>query len=99
MSDAPIGDVPVVTPPIQVNANPLVDQVATGLRYALLAVASIAGALGYSHVAGQASALLSATGTVAGLIVFAWGQLRTRQMSQKSAAMANQLPDSIAKTK
>lgn len=96
MSDPTPTTAPVVAPAIQVSANPLQDQVATGLRYGLLAVSAVAGSLGYTHVAGQASALLMAVAPVAGFAVFVWGQLRTRAMSKKSAAMANMLPNEKA---
>jgi hypothetical protein len=94
----PIAAAPVAVP-ITVNATPTLEQVSAGLRYGLMAVAAVAGTLGYSHVAGQASALLMAVAPVAGFVVFIWGQIVTRKTSQKAATMANALPNSVAQTR
>lgn len=99
MTDQPPITAAPVAAPIQVNATPTQDQVAAGLRYFLMALAAVAGALGYSHVAGQLSALLMAVAPVAGFVVFVWGQFATRRMSQKATTLANALPDSIAVTR
>lgn len=93
------------TPPTQTNspimvwATPTPDQVMTGLRYTLLAVSSVASALGLEKLAGGASALLAAVGPIAVVVVFIWGQLVTRATSKQKAIMATALPDSIAQTK
>ncbi len=92
-------DPTVTPPPIAVNATPKTDQVEAGLRMVLFAVAAVAGALGYTKAAGQASALLAAVAPVAALIVFGWSQMSTRIKSRNAATMANALPDTIATTK
>lgn len=99
MIDQTPASAPVVAPVIQVNADPARDQVEAGARQILLAVAAIAAALGYTHVAGQAGAFLEAAGAVAGLAAFVVGQLKTRALSKKAAAMAKALPDSVAVAK
>ncbi len=85
--------------PIEVNADPARDQIEAGVRQTLLAISAVAGALGYARVAGQASALLMASGALAGLIAFVWGQVRTRALASKAAAMAKALPDSVARAR
>lgn len=85
--------------PIIVNANPAADQAQALVRQVLLAAAAIASALGYAGVAGKLNLLLMAAGPIAVLLVTIWGQIRTRVLSQKAAAMANQLPDEVAQTK
>lgn len=85
--------------PIRVNATPGPDQVATGIRYALMALASVASALGFAEVAGKFNALLVTAGPVAAFVVFAWGQWSARLNSKAKAVMASQLPDEIAKFK
>lgn len=84
--------------PILVNsANQ--EQINAGIRQLLLCVSAVAGALGYEHVAGNASALLAASGTIAGVVAFVWGQIATRIKANRSVAMAQQLPNSVAQTK
>lgn len=90
---------PTPNKPITVWATPTPDQVTAGLRYALMAVSSIASALGMAKVAGDASALLASVGPVAMVIVFVWGQLVTRESAKQKATMATALPDSVAQTK
>lgn len=85
--------------PIVVDGDPGAEQLAAGMRQAILVVASIATALGYTKAAGEISAFLLVAGPLAGLIVIVLGQLKTRDSSQKKAAMAAQLPDSIAVVK
>ena len=97
MSNPPPAD--PVPPVIMVNADPMKDQVETGLRYLLLALGAIAGALGWTRTAGTASALMLAVGPVAMLVAFVWGQVKTRTLSRKASTMAAHLPDSVAQTK
>ena len=87
------------TSPIVVNGNPVRDQVEAGLRLLLGAVGGILAALGYTGAAGKASALLLAVGPVAALVAFVLGQIKTRSLSKRAAAMARLLPDSAAMTK
>jgi hypothetical protein len=84
---------------IVVNADPRVDQMAALLRQILLILAAGAGAFGYAGWAGKFSALLVVVGPLAAVIVTVWGQLKTRSVSTKAAAMASFLPDHIATTK
>jgi uncharacterized membrane protein YtjA (UPF0391 family) len=101
MTDTPTPGAAPAAPaqPILVNAQPATDQVEAGFRMTLFAISAVAGALGYTGVAGKASALLMAVSPVAGLIVFVWSQISTRLKSQKAAAMANALPNEVAMTK
>lgn len=87
------------TPPIVVNASPTADQISAGLQMLLMAVSAVAAALGFAKVAGGASSLMAVTGTVATLVAFVWAQFATHAAATKAAAMANALPDSVAKTK
>lgn len=87
------------TNPIRVNASPGPDQVATGIRYALMAAASVASALGFAEVAGKFNALLVTAGPIAVFAVFVWGQWSARHNSKAKAVMAAQLPDEIARFK
>jgi hypothetical protein len=87
------------TDPIRVNATPGPDQVATGIRYGLMALASVASALGFAEVAGKFNDLLVTAGPIAALVVFVWGQWSARYNSKAKAVMAAQLPDEIAKFK
>lgn len=84
--------------PIVFNSNPVADQVAAGLRYGLLTVSAIGSALGYTHFAGQASALLMAVGPASVFAVFLWGQFSTRRMSKNAAAAAAAAPNTVAMT-
>lgn len=86
-------------PPIVVNASPVQDQIAAGLRVFIIAAGSVATALGYAGVAGKLNALLLAVGPVAAAIAFLVGQLKTRALAKKAARMATLLPDSVATTK
>lgn len=85
--------------PIQVNADPTKDQIEALVRQIILTVSAIASALGYAGFAGKASALLMASGVIAGLISLVWGQVKTRTLSKKAAAMASLLPDHLAQSK
>lgn len=85
--------------PIMVNGTPEVDQMATGIRYVLLALASIASAMGFADVAGKFNALLIVAGPVAMAAVFVWGQLNTRAKSKRAATMAAALPNDVAQVK
>jgi hypothetical protein len=86
-------------PPIVVDSGPGAEQLAAGIRQAILVLASIATALGYTKAAGEISAFLLVAGPLAGFIVIVAGQWKTRDSAQKKAAMAAQLPDSVAVVK
>ena len=95
-----------VTDPIVVNARPGRDQVAAGLRQFLSALGLIAATLGMAKqagVLGQLAAIVDPAVTVVGMILgvgaVVIGQLKTRALSKKAAAMASKLPDHIAHTK
>lgn len=85
------------TPPIVVPATPTKEQIETGIQLVLTAVGSVAAALGFMHVAGDASALIGAAGAVAAAAAFIWGQIATRISSKQKTAMAEALPDHIAR--
>lgn len=82
--------------PILVNAGPGRDQVATAIRYVLMAASSVATALGFAEVAGKFNALLVTAGPIATAAVFIWGQWSARHGAKTKAALAAQLPDSVA---
>lgn len=92
--------------PIIVNASPLNDQAAALLRVALISVGSVVAAFGFAKAAGSlemiaalSGPIVTALGAVVALGAFVWGQVKTLLLSQKAAAMANQLPDSVAQSK
>jgi hypothetical protein len=86
-------------PPIVANASPVPEQMASALRQLILALASIATALGYSKAAGDLSLVLDVLGPLAAVIVIVLGQLKTRKASQNTATLAAAVPDSIAVVK
>lgn len=83
-------------PPILVNESPGRDQVATAIRYVLMAASSVATALGAIEVAGKFNALLITAGPIATAMVFVWGQVSARRAAQTKAALASRLPDDVA---
>lgn len=92
--------------PIIVNGSPEVDQAAALLRVALVAVGTVAAAFGFAKASGElnfiaslAGPIVTATGALVALGAFVWGQVKTRLLSQKAAAMANILPDSVAQAR
>ena len=90
---------PTPPPPIMVNAKAGPDQWAAAIRYTLVTLAGIVGALGYTKMAGQFSGMLSVAAPLGWLIVFAMGQWKTRQQSLKLSLVADAAPDSVAKLK
>jgi len=97
---------PLTPSPIIVNANPAQDQLEAGVRQFLSVIGLFLPLVGLAKYTGTlnwlianatiVSALLSAA---IGLGAIVWGQWKTRVISQKSAAMATILPDSVATTK
>jgi hypothetical protein len=59
------------TAPIVANADPTQDQLAAGLRQAVLLAAAVASTLGYTQLAGRLSALLAIVGPLAAVAAFA----------------------------
>lgn len=99
-------DAPTPPTPIQVNADPKVDQLAAGVRQLALALGVLAGAFGfakYTHIldliATQAAPIAMGIGGITTVVAAVVGQLKTRAISQKAATMASALPDSIAQLK
>lgn len=92
-------------PPIVVNESPTKAQVEAGLRQFILGcgpMLTMLAATGWGqklHIADWASTALGLVGIASTVVVFVWGQLATRANAQKSAAMANMLPDTKAQTK
>jgi hypothetical protein len=93
-------------PPIEVNATPGRDQAEALLRQVIAALALIVAAFGAAKWAGQLNLLATLAGPivtvafgVVGIGAILWGQIKTRILSQKAAAMANMLPDRVAVTK
>lgn len=82
--------------PIRVNATPTLDQIATGIRYLLMTLASGATVLGYFEAAGKFNDLLQSVGPASWLVFFLWGQISARHQSKTKAALAAQLPDVVA---
>lgn len=89
---------PIQTP-IVVNASPLNDQLASGIRQLLLVLATAATALGSVGWAGRFNALAVVAGPLAGLIVIIIGQWKTRKAAQTAATLAAVVPDSVAQIK
>lgn len=90
-----------VTAPIQVRATPTVAQIAAGIRVGVVALGSIAGALGYSHAfdSDMINMLSAMAGPMAGVIAFGLSQLATRSTNKKLAVTAAAAPDSVAQVK
>jgi hypothetical protein len=85
--------------PIVVNASAAQPTLQALLRQ-LVTVAGVAtGALGLTHLSSEIGALAVVAGPLATLIAMGWGLWSTFDKAQKSAAMANMLPDNQAKTK
>lgn len=87
------------TQPIVVHATPTQPQVEAAIRQIILALGPVATLIGYQGWAGASSAILAAVGPIATVIVFLWGQYETRKNAKKAVAMADALPDSVAKTR
>lgn len=92
--------------PITVNANPEKDQAEALLRQVLAASGLIVAAFGAAKWAGVLNVAASLAGPIVtvvfgavGLGAIIWGQVKTRILSKKAAAMANALPDSVAVTR
>ena len=85
--------------PIVVHKTPTQPQLETALRTAVIALGSIAGALGYAGAASKLSGLAAFIGPVAAGVAFLWQQAATHEHAAKAAAMANMLPDDKAVAK
>jgi len=92
--------------PIVVNANPGQDQAEAAVRQVLLALGVIVAAFGAAKWSGTLNMLASLAGPivtvlfgVVGIGAAIWGQIKTREVAKKGAAMANLLPDSLAVAK
>lgn len=92
-------------PPIVVNATPLKDQIESGLRQAVTVlgpVVTLLAATGWGEKIGlntYFTAFVGSIGAISTIAAIVIGQLKTRSMAQKAAAMAVQLPNSVATTK
>lgn len=85
--------------PIVANATPTAEQIATGLRQAVLIIAPILTMLGYIKWAGELNSLLVIVGPLSTIIVVLWGQWNTRKNSQDKKALAAAAPDSVGVVK
>ena len=92
--------------PIVVRAYPGADQAEAFLRQVLAAAGLIVAAFGLAKGAGVLGLLASLAGPIItalfgaiGLGAIVWGQIKTRILSQKAAAMARALPDSVAQAR
>lgn len=83
------------TTPIQVNATPTADQIAAGIRQAILVFGGLLGGLGYANLAGQVSGLVEIAGPLAAVVVFVWGQIVTHQKAKKMVAVAKSDPANV----
>lgn len=84
--------------PIIVNSGDVTkDQVAAALRQILLGVLPLATAAGMTQTAGVLNFLIASVGVISTIVVFVWGQLKTRSASQKLAITADAAPSSVAK--
>lgn len=106
MTDPTPAPAPVAAPVIQVNANPAQDQAEALVRQVLAAAGLIVATLGAAKAAGVLNVLAALAGPIVtvlfgavGLGAILWGQVKTRRLAQKAAAMANALPDSVAVAK
>ncbi len=94
MTDQP----PIV--PIEVNADPVTDQIGAGIRLTLVALGSVAGALGYAGLAGKFSALVLVAGPVAAAVAYVWGIYKTGRLSAKASSLVQHIgDDTVAKLK
>jgi hypothetical protein len=99
---APSAQAPVIV----VNGNPGQDQLEAGIRQFLSVVGLLLPLIGLAKYTGVLGFLVANSMTVAavisaaiGLTAIIWGQWKTRVVSIKGAAMANKLPDTVARTK
>lgn len=90
---------------IVVNADPRQDQYEAALRQAISVLGPMIAVLAQTpwaqHIglAGWWAAFVSGSSSVATIAALIVGQLKTRTISQKAAAMASQLPNAVAVTK
>lgn len=85
--------------PIMVNPYPTQDQIAAGLRQAVLILSGVATTLGAARVAGELNTFLTIVGPMAAIISFALGQMHTRSAAKKLAITAAAAPNSVAQVK
>lgn len=96
---------PTPPAPIVVEADPLKEQIEAGLRQAVTVIGPIVtmfAASGWGEKIGLATwftAFVGSIGAISTIVAIVIGQLKTRDSSQKAAAMAAQLPNTIAQTK
>ena len=90
--------------PIIVNSDPMKDQIAAGLRQAVTVIGplvAVLAATGWGQKIGLSAdfnIFVSAIGTISAIAALIVGQIKTRSMAQKAAAMASQLPNKVAMT-
>jgi hypothetical protein len=85
--------------PIVVNANPNQDALQTLVRQVIVVAGVVTSALGFTHLAGDFSALLVAAGPIATLIAAAMEVWKSHALASKASTMASALPNSVATTK
>lgn len=84
------------TPIIVTTSDVGKDQAAAALRQILLAIIPLTTAAGMTQTTGVLTFLLGSVGVVATIVVFVWGQIKTRLTSQKLATAAAAAPNSVA---
>lgn len=90
---------------IVVNADPRKDQIEAGLRQAITVLGPLIAVLAQTPegqkigLAGLWAWLASGVGVIATVAALIVGQLKTRSIATKAAAMADKLDDNIATTK
>lgn len=90
---------------VVVNATPGPDQINAGVRQFITALGPVVALLAQTPwgakigLTGYWAAIVSASGIIAAVVSIVAGQLKTRSMSNKAAAMASALPDTVAVTK
>lgn len=92
-------------PQIVVNADPTKDQLEAAFRQAITVLGPIIAVLattGWGQKIGLDSywnAFIAASSSIATIVAIVVGQIKTRSVAKKAAAMANELPNHVATTK
>lgn len=85
--------------PIIVPATPTQTQAAAAVRQIILILAGAASALGFAGVAGQLNEFIAYAGPVAAVVVFVWGQVRTRTEAKKLIVTGGAAPNTVAQVR
>ena len=85
--------------PIETHATPTAPQIQAAIRQLALGLAPVLALVGWERADDAINEIVAASGIIATVIAFAWGQYATRKTAKKAIALTAQVPDSVAKFK